>query len=249
MMIEPDAWLAAIFGHPVYRVEAGEGNPPSAGEILEAACRGPALFYARVPVDRIEKVARLTGIGFHIVDVTITFEREPAPLDDIAGSPFTIRRASPGDRDRVLGIAGSCFVHSRFHADSLIPRRTADAVKREWVASYFAGRRGEGLFVVDEAGEPAGFLAVMAEGSEGKRTRIIDLIGVDSRFQGRGAGTSLVAFFVRDSVGGFTRLRVGTQIANVPSLRLYENCGFRIAGAAYVLHAHVLDGELVGSSG
>ena len=33
-------------------------------------------------------------------------------------------------------------------------------------------------------------------------------------------------------------LRVGTQAANVPSVRLYEPLGFSLASAAYVLHLH-----------
>jgi hypothetical protein len=34
---------------------------------------------------------------------------------------------------------------------------------------------------------------------------------------------------------------VGTQAANPDSLRLYENLGFRVSGASYVLHLHSED--------
>jgi ribosomal protein S18 acetylase RimI-like enzyme len=244
MKFESDEWLAGIFGHPVYRVQDEDGRPPSTGEVLGAAGRDQALFYTRVPVGRVDRVANLTGIGFHVIDVTVTFEREPAPSSGFPRSSFTVRRASPRDRDRLLDIAGSCFVYSRFHADPLIPRATANAVKRGWIANYLAGKRGEALFVADTGGEPVGFLAVMA-GEDGRvRTRVIDLIGVDPRHQGRGAGTALVAFFIGDSLGTYDLLRVGTQIANLPSLRLYEGCGFRISGASYVLHAHASGGSL-----
>jgi GNAT superfamily N-acetyltransferase len=239
MKIEPDAWLAGVLGHPVFRVEPGENGPPPAPEMLGAAGGSRALFYARVPVDRVGTVAQFTAAGFRVVDVTLTFEREPGPFGE-AGSPaFTVRPATPRDRDRVLGIAGSCFVHSRFHADPLLPKASADAVKREWIANYFAGGRGEALFVADHGGEPVGFLALMATGGDGDRTRIIDLIGVDRGFQGRGAGTALVGFFIRNSAGRYARLRAGTQVANLPSLRLYGKCGFLVTGAKYVLHAHV----------
>ena len=57
-------------------------------------------------------------------------------------------------------------------------------------------------------------------------------------------GDQKVAVGVRDDVAGESSfvsrtLRVGTQVANVPSLRLYENCGFRVAESAYVLHGHL----------
>jgi RimJ/RimL family protein N-acetyltransferase len=239
MKIEPDAWLAGVLGYPVFRVEPVEGCPPSAGELPGAAGGSRALFYTRIPADRVGTVAQFTDIGFRLVDVTMTFEREPGPFRDAGDPACTVRPASLRDRDRVLGIAGSCFVHSRFHADPLLPGASADAVKRAWVANYFTGGRGEALFVAERGGEPIGFLALMATGRPGERTRIIDLIGVDRKFQGRGAGTAMVGFFIRDSAGRYTRLRAGTQVANLPSLRLYGKCGFQITGAAYVLHAHV----------
>ncbi|MDD1662940.1 MAG: GNAT family N-acetyltransferase, partial [Methanomicrobiales archaeon] len=149
----------------------------------------------------------------------------------------------------LLDIAGSCFVHSRFHADPLIPKAFADTVKQKWIANSLSGKRGEGVFVAETGGRPVGFLAVTAAGDAGDRVRVIDLIGVDRGFQGRGAGSSLVASFINDSAGACDRLRVGTQIANIPSLRLYEKFGFRIAGASYVLHAHVDAGSLRGMCG
>ena len=47
----------------------------------------------------------------------------------------------------------------------------------------------------------------------------------------------LIASAARDIPGPKT-VRVGTQIANIPSLRLYESLGFRIADTHYVLHYH-----------
>jgi RimJ/RimL family protein N-acetyltransferase len=32
---------------------------------------------------------------------------------------------------------------------------------------------------------------------------------------------------------------VGTQIANLPSIRLYEKLGFSLVKSAYVMHRHV----------
>jgi ribosomal protein S18 acetylase RimI-like enzyme len=92
-------------------------------------------------------------------------------------------------------------------------------------------------------GWPAGFLAVLASDSGGRRTRTIDLIGVDSGFQGRGFGASLVAFFIDRYAEVSDYLQVGTQVANVPSMKLYQKFGFAIVKAQYVLHKHVHDGR------
>jgi len=68
---------------------------------------------------------------------------------------------------------------------------------------------------------------------------VIDLVAVAPDAQGRGVGTALVTAFVREASPNSDVLRVGTQIANVPSLRLYTRLGFRIAGSAFVMHLHV----------
>jgi hypothetical protein len=49
----------------------------------------------------------------------------------------------------------------------------------------------------------------------------------------------LVAHFVGAYKDEFDYLQVGTQIANKPSLKLYQAAGFSISGAQYVFHAHI----------
>ncbi len=36
----------------------------------------------------------------------------------------------------------------------------------------------------------------------------------------------------------FSEVRVGTQLANAPSIKLYENLGFRFLEGHYVFHLH-----------
>jgi GNAT superfamily N-acetyltransferase len=83
----------------------------------------------------------------------------------------------------------------------------------------------------------------MAAQLSGRPAWVIDLMGVDRAAQRQGIGGSLVREFIRLAEGRCQVLSVGTQVANEPSMRLYAECGFRPARAAYVLHAHLRDGE------
>ena len=210
-----DGWLSDVLGF-----DAWTGSAP--------AGVAPALVTRRVPTDDVDGLRAAEALGFSVVDVNVTLERagfDSAPAPSVAV-------ATPDQFDALLDVAGSCFRYSRFHLDPHIPRDAADRVKREWVRSYVEGRRGIELL----AAGTDGFLAVL-EAPDG--ARVIDLVGVAPSAQGRGLGEALVtAFGSRHGEGGRT-LRVGTQIANVPSLRLYEKLGFRIVSAAYVLHRHV----------
>jgi ribosomal protein S18 acetylase RimI-like enzyme len=220
--LRPDVWLSGVLGFPVYATDASGEAPVDDGR---------SLTYAKVDVADTESVARLTARGFSVVDVNLTFvQRGPRP----EAAAVLVEPARPEHGEALADIAGRCFRFSRFHLDPLLPDELADRVKREWVRSYVAGTRGVELLAAVDDGEPVGFLAVLESGD----ARIIDLVGVAPEAQGRGAGRALVNAFVERHEADGRELRVGTQAANVASVRLYESAGFSLASAAYVLHLH-----------
>lgn len=258
MKIDRDAWLAEIFGHEVFKITV-EPDRPGAPDLREtiakhqlarmndAVAEQPLFYYARVRTDRVDVVRDLTQSGFAVVDVNLTFECRPsAPARKTIGEPVAVREIFPEEHQAALRIAESCFAYSRFHLDPEITVGLAAAVKRAWVQSYLEDKRGEKLLVALRDGRAAGFLAVLAPKSVRGYYRVIDLIGVDRRHQGWGVGTALMRHLMNEaaSVGGL--LRVGTQAANVPSIRLYESLGFHVVETAYVLHAHVKPARCLG---
>jgi len=240
--VDADAWLASIFRRPVFKVSF-----PAAPEIAAPLTREsvfqqakPAFYYAKVPTRRVTQVSALTRLGFSVVDVNVTLERPAsASLPEGQRRIVTVRDSAPAQREAILAIAESCFVYSRFHLDPQIPNDVANAIKRAWVDSYCTGQRGDRLLVAEIAGIPVGFLAGIRANVGEHRARVIDLVGVHRSYQGRGVGLALVEYFIRLSGSDVDVLRVGTQAANVPSISLYEKCGFRVAETTYVLHAHV----------
>lgn len=222
--LRTDAWLSEVLEQPVYAVDA-KWSP--------AELPAGAFAFARVPVADVTRVRELTRRGFSVVDVGVTLRHEREEPRG-GGGQVEVVEAAADHADRLLAIAGSCFRYSRFHLDPSIPDELADRVKREWVRSYVEGRRGSALLAAVAGGRPLGFLAVLGAGD----ACVIDLIGVDAAEQRRGVGGALVSAFVDRYASAAPALQVGTQIANVPSLRLYERHGFRVESAAYVLHLH-----------
>jgi len=248
-----DSWLSEIFGYPVFRIEADDRAAdawqtalPLGDLIRDHESRHPdAMYYAKVGADRIETVRQLTGAGFYVVDVNVTFGMPAADLAGPTGPAHSrrhvIREVAREHHEAVLRIAATCFKYSRFHLDPLIPVTVANRIKHDWILNYIRKQRGEQLWVALDDSQPAGFLAVLASDAGGRRVRTIDLIGVDSAFQGRGFGASLVAFFVDRYAGVSDYLQVGTQIANLPSIKLYQKFGFAMVRVQYVMHKHVRD--------
>jgi GNAT superfamily N-acetyltransferase len=208
-----------VLGVDAFRVDGG--IPPDA----------PGFYWAKVGVDDVARVNELEGAGFRVVDVNVTLTRGASPATHIAGGVEVARREH---HEALAEIAGSCFRTSRFHLDPEIADDRADDVKREWIRSYSRGERGVELLAALDGDRPVGFLAVLESG----RARVIDLVGVARDAQRRGVGSALVAAFVERHAPHADELRVGTQIANVPSLHLYAAHGFLVDSASYVLHRH-----------
>jgi GNAT superfamily N-acetyltransferase len=219
-----DVWLSEQLGYTVVVLDDEDGAPLATTR---------SLAVAKVPVEDVARVERLQRSGFWVVDVNVTLTLAAARAQP---RPHTadVLPVGPEQAAALLEIAGSCFRYSRFHLDPAIPRPLADRVKREWARSYLDGRRGLELIVAVEGSAPVGFLAVL--GDDG--TRVIDLVGVAEDAQGRGVGSALVSAFIERHAADCAVLQVGTQIANIPSLRLYGSFGFAVSSAAYVLHRH-----------
>jgi dTDP-4-amino-4,6-dideoxy-D-galactose acyltransferase len=244
MKLVPDAWLSGIFGYDVIRValEKDELVDPTTAFPKDSLPQ-QAFYYTKVPVTSVRQVGALTSAGFRVIDVNVTFEREPAQQVN-SNKSILVRDIQAGDENAVLTIAETAFLYSRFHLDPFISKELADKIKREWIANYVRHQRGERLLVAEVDGKPAGFLALLVTG-EAEKIGVIDLIGVAKNMQGRGAAQRLVEYHIQDAYQKYSRLIVGTQIANVPSMRLYAKCGYDISNSTYVLHAHVKEGRII----
>ena len=66
---------------------------------------------------------------------------------------------------------------------------------------------------------------------------IIDFIATDTNERRKGIASDMIAF-TENEFTGFSKLRVGTQISNLPSLRLYEKLNFQICASDYIFHFH-----------
>lgn len=242
--VHEDSWLAAIFGRSVWRVDAT--NSGDALSALESA--GSVFAYAKCEVSSVGEVGSLSDIGFRVVDTALTVEGMIS-AEALSGPSFVgqlVRYANLNDRDTVCDIASRAFRFSRFHLDPQVPAGVADQIKASWARNYFSGERGDGMIVAESNGQVVGFLQLLW-GQED--TLIIDLIGVAPESQGQGLGRAMICYAAMNGTGDHRRpakIRVGTQAANIPSMRLYESLGLRMHSAQYVLHFH---GKAPGGAG
>lgn len=235
-VVTPDAFLGDRLGRPVYRLAVPAAATP---ETLRAALAalppgGPAFVHAKVAVAHVGLAAVLTRHGFALVDTNVQLRCDAAPATRPPAPGITVRPARDRDRAAVAETARRAFGCTRFHLDPHIPDAVADDIKAAWAGNYFTGARGDALLVAADGQGVCGFLLALLP-QDGV---VIDLVAVDERARGRGAGAAMVARAGMLRPG--SPLIVGTQIANTPSLRFYEHLGFRIRSSSYVFHLHLV---------
>ena len=224
-----DIWLSEALARPCYRLDMDQFG--RTGAIVPTGFVGPLFIEARVPVDRTDRIGELEDAGFHLIDTALTLTRPARGSNEL---PDRVRFADAGDRAAVEAIASSSFSWSRFHRDPQIPTETANRIKALWAGDFFDGGRGDYMVVATERGTVVGFLLVIA-GNDGEL--IVDLIAVGSNYRGRGLARAMTAF-AESNCGQPKIVKVGTQLTNNSSLRLYFADGFRLIDAHHVLHYH-----------
>ena len=228
-----DAWLSKQLGKAAFHLS---GKPDRIadhlGSLSARLSQGVAFADAKVPTEKMAAVAALQSVGFRLIDTNLQFDmrREDISAKDNADIAF----ATPADAGAIGDIAEHAFVYDRFHCDPEIPDAVAGALKRAWVQNFFAGERGDWMVIARRHGAVAGFLQLLKRANGGL---VIDLIAVDVPHRGTGLARAMIGFAVQ-ACEGADPLVVGTQVRNIPSVRLYESIGFRLITAQYVFHRH-----------
>jgi ribosomal protein S18 acetylase RimI-like enzyme len=228
-----DGWLANHLGKPCFHLTGDLARIDGCAQVLDGKLGEASVFVdVKVDVNDATALRAVQSRGFQLIDTTVRLSTSRAACSGPA--PPEIGFADPAMATAVAAVAERAFIYDRFHRDPAIPGERANAVKRNWALNFFAGRRGDWMVVACHDGHPVGFLQLLRSPAD---DLVIDLIAVDGAHRGEGLARDMIAF-ASANCPCEGRIVVGTQVANVPSVRLYESMGFRLESAQYVLHHH-----------
>jgi len=199
----------------------------------------PMFIQTKVSTQAINSINFLERIGFFLIDTNITLKKE-IDLRHIKDTKqesqdIEIRFAKDCDREGTVSVASNTFIYSRFHLDPWFSNELANKIKAQWVSGYFDGNRGEQMVIASFDNKIIGFLLILKPVND---HFIIDLIGVDKNHQRRGIAKKMIDYAILVN-SDINHVIVGTQIGNVPSIKLYQKMGFFMDYAKYVFHLHI----------
>jgi len=231
-----DKWLTENLGKYCFKLQF-EGKHSNTdlsklSELIEQYSRKEFLVYSKIFTDNITTINLLERVGFNLIDTNVQYKKKSSGLIKEQFNSENVRFSKPSDQESIVSLARESFFYSRFHIDPEISREDAKSIKAEWVKNYFHGSRGNYMVVSLVNETIAGFLLLLTN----KENLVIDLIAVDAKFKRQGLALSMIQF-ANEKIPHKQYL-VGTQIGNVPSIRLYEKMGFIFSGSEYVFHYH-----------
>ena len=234
--LQDDEWLTGLFQRKVYRLKVErdliETQDSLIRDLSETLRQGKVFCYSKVGTADLSGIGFLESLRFNLIEANVTLKKKiGTPVG--AAQEVNVRFAQDQDREGVRTMGAHNFTYSRFHMDPLIPRDLANEVKACWAENFFLKKRGDNMVVAIKDSSPAGFLQLLYSGKD----LVIDLIAVEEKFRRMGIARAMI-HFAETALRGFEEIAVGTQIANVPSIRLYEKLGFTVASSAYTFHYH-----------
>lgn len=242
----PDYWLADILQRDVYKiiiddefVKRFQDEKNMEYALWQNLCKKSVFLYVKVPVVSMVAIKFLSASGFYLVDTNVVFQKHVHSMPNKLVGNCNLRFAVPEDENQVVGLAKKAFKYSRFHLDNNFSTDIANTIKGEWAGNFFRGRRGEAMVIALVGKTIVGFLQLLNK-CDGMLT--IDLIAVDNIYQRRGIASDMIVY-AETNCRDIKQIRVGTQVTNIPSLRLYEGLGFMAQETYYVFHYYNSQGS------
>ncbi len=185
-------------------------------QIEYAVFRAAASDYALIQA--------LEQSGFIMVDGLLNLVRR---LDDYQRQETpAVRAATIDDLPQLRRIAEVSFDRNRVFNDPALNHADARQMYVQWIENSLSGAQADAVLVCGKT-ELEGMITLQKDGH-------IPLIAVLPEYRGQGLAKRFVtAGFNQFQEWGVLESAIETQIANIPAIRSYHACGFKIVDSRY----------------
>lgn len=222
-----DKFDSEVLGFKVAKILDIKSN--GSGKILEDRLRSlltelnkNKVRYAsyRIRANDFPVIHALESAGFILVDGLISLS-----IDTFSAMPEVapeIREARKSDLLKLKKLTSGLYSTTRITNDPLISKERANKYYMKWIENSVKGSAADSVLVWEEKGKILGYVTLQKKGQ-------IPLIGVSEKARGRGIGKELIyAALATFKSWGLENVKIETQVANIPALRVYQACGFKI---------------------
>jgi dTDP-4-amino-4,6-dideoxy-D-galactose acyltransferase len=219
-----DPFDSEVFGFNVAKIKyiRSDNNSLKIVDALIADFKKHKIEYAvyRIPADNYNLIHSLERNEFVLVDGLINLKidiREQIFINNINIRPSNIQ-----DLKTLQKLAKTSFKFNRVFNDSVLDKHKAGMMYALWIENSLKGEAADAVFIWEENNEILGFITLQKNGH-------IPLLAVDDKARGKGIAKSLInAVLQQFRDWGVKTSEIETQMANIPALRAYSACGYKI---------------------
>lgn len=228
------AWDSEFLGFAVARsVVSPPGAAATAALVAQARGQGIRLLYLMIDPTDEPAAAAARAAGARLVDRKVTFSRPVVPMPGQSAETGPVVPVSTFCPE-LEALAWQSGEYSRFRRDPGFELGVFERLYSHWLRASLRGDLARALLAWPGPGDkPTGLLTLQAHGPQAS----IGLLAVQAGQRGRGQGRAMVAAALRMSHDwNCARLRVITQLDNLPACRFYTSVGFAIEHQENVYH-------------
>jgi len=209
-------------------------------EVVNLASRkGFKCIICRINTADIATVHVLESEKFQLMDILVTFtfefrNRQQKNFDETTNENIVIRPFKSTDITNLKEIAKTSFSTDHFHMDPRFPKEKVDDLYAEWIHNCCNKNRADTVLVAQYNRKTAGFITCKA--NKPHNYGVIELVAVHPDFQGVGVGSSLIKKALSWFSKRVNEVYVGTQIANISAIGLYQRAGFKFLKSEVTFH-------------
>lgn len=203
-----------------------------------AASQNLSVIFARIMLSDMPTIQSLELEGAILTDILLTFhidlKRDVLPTR--SSSVVEIVKADERDEQVLMEMASNIFKTDHFHIDYHLSTSKCNQLYAKWIQSCLKGLADTVLVAIKD-GKSIGFITCkLGSIFNSYNYGIIDLVGVKKEYEGKGVGSMLITGALKWFSNQTESVYVGTQVTNIPAIRLYNKAGFRQILSEATLH-------------
>ena len=194
----------------------------------------------RLDADDWENIHLLESMGFYLVDCSIKFGLKlPSSVQPSKDTRIEILPYTGKYLEQIMEIASTSHQINHFYADKNLPGVKTQQLFANWVKKLSDGK-AQSIFVALKDSLPIGFVIFLENKAFnqklGLKIAILDYVVLDSKLQGRGFGSELLAHSLNYLNKFYDQVELRTSHNNYQALNTYQKFGFKIISTDIVLH-------------
>lgn len=215
-----DDFDSEVFGFRIAKIQILDSKDVK--ELIEDFIKNKVEYATyRVKSNNFSTINSLEKSGFILVDCLISLSVDISNAEK-GESARKIREANRNDLEKLRNLTYGLYSTSRIFNDNLISKNKANEFYVRWIENSILGRAADSVLIWEEDRKILGYITLQKKGQ-------IPLVGVSKEARGKGIAKKLIkASFNKFKEWKVENIMVETQVGNIPALRVYQNCGFKI---------------------